>query len=204
MSNKIPLITLCGFPTDYFAQQPLYDWIANDYLKDGMKIIEIGVFAGRSAVYMAEKIKELGLKVQFDAVDHFNGSGEHQSELSKYPPDELYNTCLQNVKNRGVENYINVIRKESIEFSKTCEDGTYDFIFVDAAHDYNGVKLDLAAWTPKLKTGGIIAGDDYHSAWSGVIKAVDEKFGGRVKLYTEPNIHPRWLPPTVWYIGKHE
>lgn len=38
---------------------------------------------------------------------------------------------------------------------------TFDFIYVDARHDYKGVLLDLNDWYPMLKRGGIIAGHDY-------------------------------------------
>lgn len=44
------------------------------------------------------------------------------------------------------------------------EDNTIDFIYVDARHDYCGVMEDLEAWWPKLKKGGIMAGDDYLTA----------------------------------------
>eukprot|EP01083_Nonionella_stella_P313706 1127370_1 len=37
----------------------------------------------------------------------------------------------------------------------------FDFIYVDARHDYKGVSLDLKEWWPKLKHGGIMAGHDY-------------------------------------------
>lgn len=55
-----------------------------------------------------------------------------------------------------------------------------------ARHDYRGVSADLEAWYPKLKVGGLFAGDDYgpnpetlvdfgHGRVSfGVKRAVDE------------------------------
>ncbi|KQM67720.1 hypothetical protein ASE75_02035 [Sphingomonas sp. Leaf17] len=50
-----------------------------------------------------------------------------------------------------------------------------DFIYVDGyAHtgEENGRTFD--DWYPKLKHGGIIAGDDYHSDWPLVMAAVNE------------------------------
>ena len=49
---------------------------------------------------------------------------------------------------------------------------------------------DLKAWLPKVKTGGIIAGHDYHDGGPGVIKAVNETFG-KNKL--------RFADGSVWY-----
>jgi len=36
-----------------------------------------------------------------------------------------------------------------------------DFVYVDARHDYCGVSEDIAAWWPKVRRGGIMAGHDF-------------------------------------------
>jgi predicted O-methyltransferase YrrM len=36
-----------------------------------------------------------------------------------------------------------------------------DFIYIDARHDYCGVKEDIETWWPKLIPGGFMAGHDY-------------------------------------------
>ncbi len=53
-------------------------------------------------------------------------------------------------------------RMLSTEASKKFEKESIDFIYVDARHDYCGVKEDLEHYWPILKQGGIIAGHDYH------------------------------------------
>lgn len=40
-------------------------------------------------------------------------------------------------------------------------DNYFDYIYVDARHDFKGVYIDLTQWWPKLKDGGIFAGHDY-------------------------------------------
>lgn len=58
--------------------------------------------------------------------------------------------------------------------------GFFDFIYIDGAHDYDSVQADLAAWWPKLASGGIFAGHDYDKdEWPGVYNAVNE-FGEEV------------------------
>eukprot|EP00758_Cryptobia_borreli_P017348 Tbor_TRINITY_DN6182_c4_g1::TRINITY_DN6182_c4_g1_i8::g.22014::m.22014 len=37
----------------------------------------------------------------------------------------------------------------------------FDYIYVDARHDYKGVLDDISQWWPKLKKGGIMAGHGY-------------------------------------------
>ena len=74
-----------------------------------------------------------------------------------------------------------VIRMLSIDAAQFVLDGSLDYVFIDAAHDYDAVKLDIATWTPKVRTGGVIAGHDYDAPkreramgqW-GVKRAVDE------------------------------
>lgn len=53
-------------------------------------------------------------------------------------------------------------------------DESLDFIYVDGyAHDGELNGATFRDWFPKLKRGGIIAGDDYHPDWPLVMAAVD-------------------------------
>lgn len=59
-----------------------------------------------------------------------------------------------------------------------------DFVYLDARHDYESVRDDLADWYPKLRPGGILAGHDYVDGTFvngefGVRSAVDELFAAR-------------------------
>lgn len=73
-----------------------------------------------------------------------------------------------------------MIKKSSIEAAKDCSDKSLDFVYIDASHDYENVKADIAAWTPKAAK--LICGHDYNGrldkkgVW-GVKRAVDEAFG---------------------------
>lgn len=57
-----------------------------------------------------------------------------------------------------------------------------DFIFIDAAHGYEAVREDIRLWQTRLAFGGWFGGHDYHKAYPGVMRAVDEAFGNRVKV----------------------
>lgn len=39
----------------------------------------------------------------------------------------------------------------------------FDWVYIDAAHDYESVRDDLQAWWPLVKPGGILAGHDWVS-----------------------------------------
>lgn len=47
------------------------------------------------------------------------------------------------------------------------DDGFFDFVYIDADHRYEAVKADLAAWYPKVRKDGILAGDDWGDRLNG-------------------------------------
>ena len=51
-------------------------------------------------------------------------------------------------------------------------DGSLDLVFIDANHNYEYVKKDIAKYTPKLKPTGLLTGHDID--YPGVNKAVNE------------------------------
>lgn len=53
-------------------------------------------------------------------------------------------------------------------------DNSVDFISIDACHSYECVKKDLAAYWPKLKSGGVMTMHDYLGPEYGVNQAVHE------------------------------
>ncbi len=71
-----------------------------------------------------------------------------------------------------------IVKGDSVEVAKTIPDGSLDFVFIDADHSYEAVKADIAAWAPKVRHMGIVAGHDYYvfesSGKDDVIRAVDE------------------------------
>jgi hypothetical protein len=155
--------------------------------EDNSHFVEVGVWKGRSASYMAVEIINSNKNIKFDCVDTWEGSDEHKDPaLAAYEPlldikDGLYNEFLKNTQ--PVKHIINPIRLPSLEAANLYEDNTLDFVFIDAAHDYESVKKDITAWFPKIKKGGTIAGHDY--SWcEDVRKAVHE-------FFQEKEIHVR-------------
>mmetsp|Transcript_34771 Transcript_34771/g.83150 ORF Transcript_34771/g.83150 Transcript_34771/m.83150 type:complete len:279 (-) Transcript_34771:82-918(-) len=85
--------------------------------------------------------------------DHAN---KEQSEQ-----DRIYAEAMENVK--SWKSNIHVCRNFTTNCVRNYEDDYFDFIYVDARHDFKGVLQDLQLWWPKLKQGGIFAGHDYVS-----------------------------------------
>lgn len=136
-----------------------------------LNIAEIGVYKGRMTAMICDMLSSNGAQADYHCIDHFKGSEEH--ERKNYFPEFWGN--IKDLDFPGVE--IIITQKDSASASAIFEDGIFDVIYLDASHDYESVKADIASWLPKLRTGGILCGDDYIDGWSGVIKAVDEAFG---------------------------
>lgn len=125
--------------------------------------VEIGSYKGRSSSYLAVEIINSGKSIKFDCVDTWQGSEEHQAgqsfEDSDVVNNQLFEVFTRNMK--PVEGYYTAKRMTSLEAAATYSDDSLDFVFIDAAHDYDNVKADIIAWLPKIKKGGIISGHDY-------------------------------------------
>lgn len=74
---------------------------------------------------------------------------------------------------------VEVHRGLSWEQLAKLEDDSLDWVYLDAAHDYDSVSKDLSAVLPKMRDAGIICGHDY-TRWSsqgihrwGVVEAVN-------------------------------
>jgi hypothetical protein len=163
--------------------------------KIGCKIgIEIGVREAGNLQNLAknQKFKEgklYGLDCWREDPEKPEINDEGYTQLSL---DQQYNKCLEMFSNRP---WIELIRDFSVEGSARFEDDYFDFIYIDAAHDYDSVKDDLEAWWPKLQDGGIFSGHDYFPdtrIWRGkacgVYQAVNEfaeKMGTQVHHVTD-------------------
>lgn len=125
---------------DWFTYPTLYSSVIRKF-GEGAHFVEVGSWKGRSAAFMGVEIHNSSLNIKFDCVDTWEGSIEHQyMNLSS-----LYNEFLDNVK--PVANYINPIRTTSLEASKLYQDGSLDFVFIDASHEYKDVLDDISLAT---------------------------------------------------------
>ena len=76
--------------------------------------------------------------------------------------EAVYHAALNTTRHHRRK--IEVCRNFTTSCAELYADNYFDYIYVDARHDRQGVGLDLHAWWPKLRPGGIMAGDDYRTA----------------------------------------
>ena len=73
--------------------------------------------------------------------------------------DRIFRQAQENLK--PYSNQTVFLKMTTLEGAEHIEDDSVDYIYVDARHDYCGVRQDLDAYWPKLKHGGILAGHDF-------------------------------------------
>lgn len=175
--------------------------LAQHFATLGFKVgAEIGVFDGYFSEYLCKTIP--GLKLySVDPWEVYPGYRDHKFERS-----------MRNAEAKARERLAlydcTIIKKYSMDAVKDVEDDGLDFVYIDGNHEYKYVKEDIEAWAPKVRRGGIVAGDDYYLTRAGnmgVIRAVNEYvYGGGWELQVTPwdiddlvvdNQQPAW-----WFV----
>jgi hypothetical protein len=157
-------------------------------LGTGIVGVEIGIWDGGNA----EAVLNYIYPKRYYMIDPY----------SVYPGNDwvtqpMYDAKYQEVVNKfSIYNSSIMMRMTSEKASKIVEN-ELDFVYIDGAHDLVNKMLDLTLWYPKVRSGGIICGDDYNIP--DVAKAVtifSEKTGINFSISSDSDPHP----PEFWAI----
>ncbi|MFQ5472216.1 MAG: class I SAM-dependent methyltransferase [Dehalococcoidia bacterium] len=132
-------------------------------------IVEIGSWRGRSTICLARGSREGGGTPVY-AVDPHTGSIEHREELNEV---NTLASFLHNIEKASVEDLVIPLVAPSLEAAASFEEPV-ELVFIDGAHDYESVRQDIAAWMPKLVTGGTVAFHDVVGEWDETWRAVHD------------------------------
>jgi hypothetical protein len=185
------------FCTDYEKNRKHLTTILNAHKMNGYGV-EIGVKHGLFSQHLLSdwKCEKLYLVDPWEKQDgsvYDETHHDHDTDLS---------VCIDNLK-PFVGKY-EMIKDYSYNAYSRFPDEYFDFVYIDGNHSYDAVKDDLIKWYPKLKKGGLIAGDDY-SKFSeeklfnysfGVKRAVDE-FAFEQKKNVSIDLTGEWYYSTV-------
>lgn len=114
---------------------------------------EIGVERGLYSEVLCKANPQLEL-LCVDAWRTYDGYREH---VSQEQLDGFYEEVAQRLSPYRVK----LMRMFSADAETWIPDGSLDFVYIDANHRLEHVIADLAAWVPKVRPGGIVAGHDY-------------------------------------------
>jgi hypothetical protein len=157
-------------------------WQLLDLVRRGGVCAEVGVWKGDFAKEILGIVEPSKLHLidpwqavtgeAYKAARYGGKLDEGQSDM-----DALYQGVLDRFAKQRRSGVVSVHRMPSQDAAATLPDSHFDFIYLDGNHRYEFVRGDLAAFAPKLRAGGVLAGDDYGlEGWwkDGVTRAVDE------------------------------
>jgi len=134
-------------------------------LPHGSTGAEIGVFRGD----FSERILRVAAPRQLFLVDPWKRSEEVASHIwGRETAQEKLDSMHAAVRARfAARPEVRVERLTSLEFAARLPNQSLDWVYLDGDHREEAVFQDLEAFWPKLRPGGVLAGDDYHRprAW---------------------------------------
>jgi len=127
--------------------------------------VEVGVYKGDHSQLL---LKSWGTGGTHTLVDPYVHSSlgckkkymDKQCRMNQTKFDQLHNRTRATFA-RSFPGRARMLRQYSVEASRTFQNSSLSFIYIDARHDYDGVLEDLNAWWPKLCAGGMLAGHDW-------------------------------------------
>jgi Methyltransferase domain len=167
---------------------------------EGSRFVEVGSYLGRSLCSLGEVVELSRKRFTIVGVDTCRGSGvegprgkDYHGEAVAQGGGTLAGLLHRNVIDCGYGDFISLIVADSVTASTFSADRSIDWIHLDARHDLEHVKGDIAAWLPKVKAEGWISGDDYDEVkWPEVVSAVREML---------PEARPWSINQWRWVLG---
>lgn len=151
---------------------------------------EIGVHEGEYAQRILGTVKPIRLHL-IDPWEHEEGEtyrharyGGEASEGQATMDSRFRSVRKRFAKEIGTGRVV-LHRGYSADLASEFRDEYFDWVYIDANHLREYVKLDLELYYPKVKRDGYLTGDDYGvQGWwdNGVQKAVDEFVGERSQV----------------------
>lgn len=111
--------------------------------------------------------------------------GIAKEKLSKYPACEI-------------------VRKTSLEAARDIPYESLDFVYIDGAHTFDYVMVDLIEWGKRVRKGGIISGDDYKIHKAGDVMTPVNTYieAHNIDVLNIMGGNEEYLVPNFWFIKK--
>lgn len=128
------------------------------YLLGFTKGAEIGV---ERAMYSEVLLRENPL-VHLTCVDAWQAYRGYRDHVDQQKLNRFYLEAQERLAPYSAR--VQFVRAFSLEAAVNVPDRSLDFVYIDAAHDFANATADIAAWSKKVRIGGIVAGHDYIKA----------------------------------------
>jgi hypothetical protein len=142
---------------------------------------EIGVFTGLfSAVLLdvAKPSRAYFVDPWWEAHGPTYPNWGNYTDYGRLSTEVAYRTAVRRIDSHAHNARTEVLVDYSTTFFTKMPDRYFDWIYLDSTHSYEGTVKELELIKTKLKSGGILAGDDWHNDSThrhyGITKAVLE------------------------------
>lgn len=166
LEEHVPLLRLTP---DWFSSRfEILIWLLGGPPANGKQFVEIGVHLARLSFAILGQLPGL----RYVGIDPYRyGPSTPPDSVAKQLQDlDLtpgVDAELDEVRNGAQQKFdLFANRAElwtvtSIEGSERMPNGAVDGVFIDGDHAYHAVAADIAAWEPKLRSGGFLSGHDF-------------------------------------------
>lgn len=146
---------------------------------------EIGVAEGK----YSEVLMKANPNIELLLIDPWHAYSDNPQNKTKDKNELAFNEAKRRVEALG-GSVGQMIMKLSMDAVRDIENESLDFVYIDGHHSFDYVMQDLIEWSKRVRSGGIVSGDDYYALdqkrWvgGGVVEAV--------QAYTNAHRIPIW------------
>jgi hypothetical protein len=151
-----------------------------------LRFLQLGVFAGHASEWLLDNILTHPSSLLVD-VDTWAGSGAEHAGIDFAAVEAQYDELIKQYDDSRVVKY----KGTTAQFFTEQWLPDFDFIYVDAAHDYLSCLQDGLASLSVLKRGGILAFDDLRLP--GVAEAINKILSYDLRLRWIHSGHQAWF-----------
>lgn len=126
---------------------------------------------------------EIGVQNGFNCLNIFKSWTGQILCVDKWEDNYILGNCVKTLNDHNYK----IIVGNSVDIAKQIPDKSLDFVYIDAGHTLKDIQEDYAAWWPKVRDGGIVAGHDYGNNGFGIKKFIDDlrSKGMHIRLTTD-------------------
>jgi hypothetical protein len=121
-------------------------------------IAEVGVWKGEFARHLLLECQQIRSYLMVDSWRHLEGWNK-PFNLSDSQLEQVYQQALLNTE--FAKEKVRVLRGTTLEERGKIADDSLDFVYIDGDHSLRGIVIDALSRWPKLRAGGVLAGDDF-------------------------------------------
>ena len=130
--------------------------------------MEIGSWAGASAVSWAKAVRNIHRSGRVTCIDHWRPYFDLKADRSRHYADmddaakssDIFKLFLHNLKAERIDDMVDYRIGDSRLILPSLPPNSYDIIYIDGSHQFEDLLSDIQYAKQVVKTDGVICGDD--------------------------------------------